>query len=151
VNAQRGAALWLAGAALAGCASLPEVARFEASVRETEIAFAHTMATRDFPAFQDFLSADAVFLSGAETLRGRAAIAAAWRPLFEGPVAPFDWQPDSVRVLASGDLALSGGPVTGPKGESFGRFSSVWRRERNGRWRIVFDSGEAPCPCRTPP
>jgi ketosteroid isomerase-like protein len=151
VSARPAAVLWFAGAALAGCASLPDVAQLETAVRETETAFAHTMAARDFAAFQDFVAADAVFLSGAETLRGRAAISAAWRPLFDGPVAPFHWQPDAVRVLASGDLALSGGPVTGPKGESFGRFSSVWRRQGDGRWRIVFDRGEAPCPCRTPP
>jgi uncharacterized protein (TIGR02246 family) len=136
---------------LAGCATTPDVGRLEAAVRETEVAFAHTLATRDFKAFQGFLSADAVFLSGDETLRGREAVAEGWRPLFDGPVPPFAWQPDTVRVLASGDLALSGGPVTGAKGQALGRFSSVWRRERDGRWRIVFDHGEAPCPCRPAP
>ena len=141
----------LACAGLSGCAATPDVVRLEATVRETEIAFAHSLTARDFAAFQGFLSEDAVFLSGDETLRGRDAVAAGWRPLFDGPVPPFSWQPDTVRVLAQGDLALSGGPVTGVKGQPLGRFSSVWRRERDGRWRIVFDHGEAPCPCRPPP
>ena len=144
-------ALSFACVVLAGCATTPDIGLLESTVRETEIAFAHSMEARDFTAFQGFLSADAVFLSGDETLRGRAAVAEGWRPLFDGAAPPFSWQPDTVRVLASGDLALSGGTVTGPKGQSLGRFSSVWRRERDGRWRIVFDHGEAPCPCRSTP
>ena len=128
-----------------------DLAALEAEVRNTENAFARTMAQRDFTAFQGFVSADAVFLSGKDVLRGRPAVAAAWQAYFDGTVAPFAWQPDSVSVLASGDLALSAGPVTGPNDASFGRFSSVWRRESDGRWRIVFDKGEAPCPCRATP
>jgi len=46
-----------------------------------------------------------------------------------------------VEVLDSGDLALSSGPVVSPAGETVGRFNSVWRKDPDGRWLVVFDKG----------
>jgi hypothetical protein len=54
---------------------------------------------------------------------------------------PFSWKPDVIEVLPSGKLALSSGPVFNPKGEQVGTFSSIWRRESEGSWKIIFDKG----------
>jgi ketosteroid isomerase-like protein len=110
-------------------------------VRAHEIAFAQTMQDRDFEAFLSFVSSEAIFFNGNEALRGRNAVAQAWAPLFENEQAPFSWKPDLVQVLDSGTLAISSGPVTGPNGEDFGRFNSIWRKESDGQWRVVFDKG----------
>lgn len=110
-------------------------------VRAREIAFARTMADRDLDAFVTFLSDEAVFFAGNRPLRGVDEIRAAWAPFFEGPTAPFAWHPDVVEVLESGRLALSSGPVTGADGEPAGRFNSVWRKDPDGQWRVVFDKG----------
>jgi uncharacterized protein (TIGR02246 family) len=117
-----------------------------AEVRAAETAFAATMAERDLDAFAEFLSEEAVFLTGS-ALRGQAAIEAAWAPYFEGEVAPFSWAPEHVEVLESGTLALSSGPVLDPDGRRIGTFNSVWRFEPDGRWRVVFDKGCPPCDC----
>lgn len=37
-------------------------------------------------------------------------------------------------------------PVFSPAGVRTGTFMSVWRKESDGKWRIVFDSGCPPCP-----
>ncbi|MCP4897033.1 MAG: nuclear transport factor 2 family protein, partial [bacterium] len=84
------------------------------TVRETEIAFAKTMADRDHAAFAAFLTAETVFLSGSTEFRGKDAVAAAWKPFFVGSNAPFSWQPETVSVLDSGTLGLSSGPVFDP-------------------------------------
>lgn len=120
----------------------------EDAVRSTEVAFAATMARRDFDGFARYLSSDAVFFNGAKTLHGSAAVAAAWKPLFSDPKAPFSWSPDHVEVLASGDLALSTGPVI-VKDKVVGRFNSIWRLEAPNTWRIVFDKGESACAATT--
>lgn len=119
-------------------------------VFETERAFAATMAKRDHAAFTAFLSEETVFFGDAEgkrVNRGKQAVAAAWKRYFEGPDAPFSWEPVAAEVLDSGGLALSTGPVKDPKGELIGTFSSIWRKERNGQWKIIFDKGCDVCKC----
>jgi len=112
-----------------------------AEVEAREIAFAKTMADRDLDAFLTFVSPEAIFFNGNEPLRGRDVIAQGWAPFFEGAAAPFSWHPDVVEVLESGRLALSSGPVRGASGEEVGRFNSIWRKEADGQWRVVFDKG----------
>ena len=73
-----------------------------------------------------------------------------WKRFYEGPAAPFSWEPEQVEVLASGTLALSTGPVHDPSGKLIGRFSSIWRLEAPGRWRIIFDKGNDVCDCPKP-
>jgi ketosteroid isomerase-like protein len=110
-------------------------------VRSAETAFAQTMADRDLDAFATFVSEEAVFFGSSGALRGREAVVEGWRSLFEGPEAPFSWQPETVEVLESGTLAHSSGPVKDPQGNVVGTFNSIWRLEADGHWRVVFDKG----------
>ena len=119
-------------------------------VMAAERAFARTMAQRDHAAFSAFLSQEAVFFSGAVPLRGKQAVADDWKRFYEQPEAPFSWEPDQVQVLDSGTLALSTGPVRNAKGELIAHFTSIWRREASGVWRIVFDKGNEVCRCPKP-
>lgn len=120
----------------------------EAQVREAERAFAKTMADRDHAAFVSFLSEEAIFLGSDRILRGRREVSEGWKRYYEGPKAPFSWEPERVEVIASGSLAISTGPVRDPDGKRIGTFTSTWRREDDGRWRVVLDSGCPPCECR---
>jgi ketosteroid isomerase-like protein len=112
----------------------------------TERAFAKTMADRDLQAFGRFISQEAVFVSGAKSLRGRQQVIEGWRKLYAGPSAPFSWEPETVEVLDSGQLALSSGPVHDAAGKLVGKYTSTWRLEAPNTWRIVFDSGCDVCP-----
>lgn len=139
-----GAALVAALGVVPGCATTggPE-ADLAAQVHAAEAAFARSMAERDHAAFVAHLADDAIFFSGGGVvLRGRQAVAAAWKPYYDGPQAPFSWQPETVEVLASGTLAHSSGPVFAPDGRRIATFNSIWRRDADGRWRVVFDKGE---------
>lgn len=144
----------LGGLLLAACRtprSAPDLAALRQEVIETERAFAATMARRDHMAFVSFLSEEAVFFSGERPLRGKQAVADYWLRFFEKPEAPFSWQPEHVDVLNSGKLALSFGPVCDASGQRIGIFTSVWRREAPGTWRIIFDKGDAAAPRTEPP
>jgi ketosteroid isomerase-like protein len=128
-------------------AARPSHDELKKQVADTERAFAATMKARDHAAFISFLADEAIFFSGTTALRGRASVAAAWRKYYQGERAPFSWEPEQVEVVESGTLAYSGGPVYDAGGKVVGRFNSIWRLEAPGRWKIVFDRGEAP-PCR---
>ena len=119
-------------------------------VEERERSFAATMASRDFEGFKSHLSEEAVFFSSTRVLRGKQQVADAWEPFFEGPSAPFSWEPETVEILESGTLALSSGPVRNADGKLLGTFTSIWRLEDNNTWRIIFDKGNDACDCKTP-
>ncbi len=122
-----------------------DVESLEQQVRKTEIAFAQTMADRDFSAFVKFVSKDAVFLSGTTPSRGRDQVAEIWKNFYSGENAPFSWRPETVVVLASGNLALSTGPVFDPSGNLTQFYTSTWQQEEPGVWRIIFDKGDRAC------
>jgi ketosteroid isomerase-like protein len=134
----------------AGAGAAPTNAELKKQVADTERAFAATMKARDHVAFTSFLSDEAVFFTGAAPLHGKEAVAKGWKRFYEKPAAPFSWEPDEVEVLASGTLAISSGPVYDPGGKLISRFSSIWRQEARGQWRIVFDRGSEVCECRKP-
>jgi ketosteroid isomerase-like protein len=141
-------AAWGTPARAADAPAVPDIEALREQVRTTEQAFAKTMADRDIDAFATFIAEDAVFAGGSTPLRGRAAIVEGWKPRFQGPAAPFSWAPGKVDVTASGDVALSTGPVFDPEGERIGTFVSTWRRAADGKWLIVLDTG---CPACAPP
>ena len=116
----------------------------------TERGFARTMADRDFPAFTSYLAEETIFFTSTKALRGKAAVADFWKRFYEPKEAPFRWEPAEVEVLDSGTLALSSGPVFDPAGKQFATFTSVWRREAPGVWRIVLDKGNPGCDCAKP-
>jgi ketosteroid isomerase-like protein len=131
-------------------AARPSRDELKKQVAATERAFAATMRARDHAAFAAFLADEAIFFSGPTVLRGRDMIANAWRKYYVGDRAPFSWAPEQVEVVDSGTLAYSGGPVYDAAGKVIGRFNSIWRLEAPGRWKIVFDRGDAP-PCNCTP
>ncbi len=137
-------ALLLAAALVAAEPTAPSL---QEQVRAAERAFAQSMADRDHAAFSRHLADDTIFL-GRRALRGKAEVAEAWKGFFEGPRAPFSWEPERVEVNDAGTLGISTGPVRDETGKQTGTFNSIWRREKDGRWRIVFDNG---CNCVPPP
>jgi ketosteroid isomerase-like protein len=142
---------WHAAVAVLAVASIASLAAQQREQRAREVeqaerAFARTMADRDHAAFLTFVAEEAVFMSEKQTLRGRAAVGEGWKRYYEAREAPFSWEPAQVEVLDSGALAFSSGPVFDRAGKRIGTFHSVWRREADGRWRVVFDRGCPPCP-----
>ena len=139
---------------LGGCASAPippatpsDLAALREQVLTAERAFAKTMADRDFAGFTTFISGEAIFFTRTKALRGKEEISTFWKRFYEEKEAPFSWEPAEVQVLDSGVLALSTGPVRNPAGKQFAIFTSVWRQESPGKWRIILDKGEDFCDC----
>lgn len=134
-----------------GAAAAGELEHWRQQVWDSERAFARSMAERDHPAFVRHLDPEALFFGGTRLLRGREAVAQGWKAFFDGAQAPFSWEPDQVEVLDSGGLALSTGPVRNRQGQVVARFNSIWRRQPDGRWLVLFDKGSPPDAPAAPP
>jgi ketosteroid isomerase-like protein len=127
--------------------SAPVVADFDDDVRCREIAFSQSVEVQDVTAFRSFIDPDARFV-GSSVQRGIGDIAAAWGVFFSDDAPQMKWRPQFVEVLNDGTLALSRGPyrmiVKGEDGtltEHWGTFNSVWRKQDDGTWKVVFDAG----------
>lgn len=123
-----------------------EQARCEVWARE--LGFAKTVVDHDAKAFTDFVHADAVFGVGSEPTRGRDAILAQWQGLIAGTRLELRWYPDTVSVGGDGRTAYSSGPAlyrsVKDGSTRLGRFGSVWQKDRDGQWRVIFDDGINP-------
>ena len=131
----------------AGAASAAEdLTRLAAEVRATEIAFAKTLADRDVKTFTRMIAPDVIWLADIP-LRGPQQVLTRWQKYFDGPQPPFSWSPETVEVQEGGKLALSTGPVVNAAGKRVGTYTSIWRHESSGEWRIIFDRGCPACDC----
>ena len=125
-------------------------------LRAAEIAFAASVADGDRERFASFLDDDAVFVGGS-VLRGKEAVLAGWAVFFVEGGPKLTWEPQIVELRPDG-LGLSRGPYTltatapdGTETTSSGEFMSIWRRQPDGGWKILFDSGCPPCAAASSP
>jgi len=116
-------------------------------VRNAELSFAKAFADRDQAKFFSFVLDDASFLGPGSTLSGKKAVFDRWSRFFSGPQAPFSWAPDRVAVNAAGTIGLSAGPVFDPDGHHAGNFNSVWIKQADGTWKVLFDGPGSPAAC----
>ncbi len=134
---------------LSAVCSIVHAAELTEVVRCTEIAFSRSVEARDADRFRALIDPDARFVGGT-VQRGRDEIFAAWKVFFDEDGPRIVWRPQFIEVLEDGSLALTRGPyrVTtrnddGSTVTSWGTFNSVWRRNDDGNWRVVFDAGSA--------
>lgn len=105
------------------------------AVIATELAFARAAQEKgQWAAFREFADDDAVMFVPAQTnakawLKGRA----------EPPVA-VKWQPYDVWMSCDGSLAVTKGAWQRPNG--VGYFTTVWRRQKNGKFKWILDQGD---------
>ena len=122
------------------------------SLRAAEISFANSLAEKDFERFGSHIDPEAIFVGG-QVLAGKEAILEVWKNYFAEDAPTLEWHPEDVAVRKDGRMGITKGPYTlrsrTPDGQEqvrTGSFSSIWEMQEDGEWRILFDSGCAPCP-----
>lgn len=135
-----------------GVAAKPQLSSSECAVWLREQSFARSVAEHDASAFADHVALEAAFNSDSiAPLRGRAAIVEAWSGLISGERLKLSWYPTRVTIAGVPDIAASSGPAlyeslaadAEPRFR-LGAFHSVWHKNADGQWRVLFDDGITP-------
>src|ERR1035438_2685659 len=109
--------------------------------------FAKDVLKRGGAAFADWFAEDGVTLgNGAAPKVGRVAIAksANWDP----KVYQLTWTPTDAVMGPSGDMGYTWGHFEGHSKDAngnpmttTGRYMTIWRKQADGQWKVVLDSG----------
>jgi ketosteroid isomerase-like protein len=114
---------------------------------QLEADFAKAVAEHGHAAFVTYFAEDGVELDGGGGISSRDAISKQ-PPWPEG--TSLTWTPIKADMAASGDLGYTygnyvfkskdkeGKPVT-----SYGKYMSVWKKQKDGSWKVVVDMGNS--------
>jgi len=131
---------------ITSCTTPKNIEEYKAEVMQTELAFVQMVGDEGIEkAFLAFAADNAVLNRNSKILKGHQAFI----EYFSNPVwkdARLLWEPDFIDVSASGDLAYTYGSYTfiskdstGETSESNGIFHTVWKRQKDGSWKFVWD------------
>jgi len=104
-------------------------------------------------AFNRYLAEDALQLpAGKAPVSGRAAIYRNMAP--NQDKYDLGWEPQQAEVARSGELGWSWGTyivrytnADGEPAEEHGKYVNVWKKQPDGRWRVILDTGnQSPSP-----
>jgi ketosteroid isomerase-like protein len=114
---------------------------------DLEAQFAKDVAARGGAAFADWFAEDGVALgNGAAPQIGKVTIAksANWSP----QAYQLTWTPTDAMMGPSGDMGYTWGHFEGHSKDAngnpvttTGRYMTIWRKEQDGKWKVVLDAG----------
>jgi ketosteroid isomerase-like protein len=155
--------IWLAcgvyfmGGIVTVVCSAPPAAKSDALLA-ADRAFDAATAERKIDGFSSFLADNVATLrADRPVLRGKAALQQDWKPLLENKSMSLRWQPTSAEISKSGDLGYTVGSYTitraDEKGGAIlgtGKYLTVWRLQKDGTWKVEFDTGVPDAPPASP-
>ena len=146
------AAFFLVAAALRAHDATADVEAAKRAIKLADLELAKAVADRSLQSFVSMVDDDAVFF-GKDVSRGKDAVSKAWLPMFTDRNLFLKWHPTEVYVSSSGDLGYSigdyeriGKDTSGNPDIATGNYVSIWRRQPDGKWKIVLDIGSPATP-----
>jgi len=120
-----------------------------AQIMKADADFAQAVAAKNRERFLSFLADVTTFNGGSPSeLHGRDAVMKEWNDFFMADGPTLSWTPTRGEVVGAGDLGYTTGQSLfrgkGPDGkmvERRGEYLTVWRKQRDGSWRVIFDTG----------
>jgi ketosteroid isomerase-like protein len=125
----------------------PDLKKEREILMETDRLFAKASEEKGFgEAFDLFTSDEArVFQNKLKPIVGKDAIVKFMTENVRGKIT---WEPYFVEISASGDLGYTLGKsqstsitASGKETVSYGHYVTIWKKQPDGSWKLVFDSG----------
>jgi uncharacterized protein (TIGR02246 family) len=129
------------------CAPVDNRAADEVAVREADAAWSRVTEAGDLEGHLSYLLDDATILAPNQPmLSGKDAIREMMTGIFAMPGFSLKWQPTKAEAARSGDIAYSIGTYefsfNGPDGAATtdrGKYSTVWKKQADGSWKVSID------------
>lgn len=123
-----------------------QIIAWKKEIVQVEKEFCNMATTEGIPkAFEAFADDDAVLMRNRDLVIGKKAIVELYNSA-PASNAQLVWEPEFVEVAESGDLAYTYGYYTyssvdssGNTNTSQGVFHTVWKRQKDGNWKYVWD------------
>lgn len=124
-------------------------AEASAQIMKADADFAVSVAQRNRERFLTFIADLTTFGGGtAGEVHGRDAVMKDWSEFFAPDGPTLSWTPTHAEVIGAGDLGYTTGTSLfrgrGPDGaivERRGEYLTVWKKQRDGAWQVIFDTG----------
>lgn len=116
---------------------------------ELDLEFAKTTERLGLEGWVGYFDEDGAMIPAqGEVIRGKAAIRQAMSASFSKPGYSLKWAPEYAEVSQDGSLGYTYGSYvrtlaneTGEVSEGRGRYTSIWKRQEDGVYRIIMDMG----------
>jgi ketosteroid isomerase-like protein len=122
-----------------------------AILRQTDIAFDQAVAEHGAEAWASFFAPNGSMLSDTNApILGRVAIRKVMEPIFGEQHVSLRWKPTSAGILISGNIGYTVGSYVrlwknaeGKPLKGTGTYTTIWKKQPDGSWKAVLDTGEA--------
>lgn len=135
--------------AMACAPAAPDAAAVRESLLAADRAFAAATAERGLEGWMSAFDTTGIQMEADRPFTpGLAAVRATMAPAFADTAWHLTWEPTMAFASAAGDLGYTLGTWrssrAGPDGVAevhTGKYVTIWRRQADGGWRVVFDGG----------
>ncbi|HLK68781.1 MAG TPA: DUF4440 domain-containing protein [Bryobacteraceae bacterium] len=136
--------LWIAQICFAGFL----LAAKEDALIQADKDFAKATADRGAEGFLSFFAEDGTILpKNGAPIHGKEGLGAAFREAWAQPGYSLQWTPLKAELARSGELGYTYGAyerkrlVDGRVVTETGKYTTIWRRQRDGKWKVILDMG----------
>lgn len=120
------------------------------TLKQMEAEFMQAAAAHGSRGYMSYYAEDSVELpNGEDVLLGKIAIAKTMGFL-DDKNNSLSWKPIGADISSSGDLGYTYGTyefrskdANGKPTVSYGKYTSIWKRQEDGSWKVVLDMGNA--------
>ena len=138
---------------LTGCATQQKMTSLhpsdEQAIMDADLAFAEASYKDGAKAWGEAWAEDGLKPGPKGPVVGKAAVTEAMQGLYSDPDTRLQWHPTAAHVSEGGHLGTTWGRYTlthkdkdGKLVSRNGAYITVWEKQKDGSWKIVYDSGD---------
>jgi ketosteroid isomerase-like protein len=121
------------------------------TLMNTDRAWCQAVVDRDIERFAAMIAETATYAGSMGTvLNGREAFKNGWAQYFKPGGSTISWSPARAEVIGGGDVGYTTGRFerhvksdTGQETVVSGEYLTIFRRQADGSWQVIFDTGSA--------